>query len=81
MKSDLLALMNGEKSTQEIIRDYIACFTCRTDPQPDDNTTIDPELIQQIIADLRDFGGMGRRPAWYDHEANVIRGGANYRQP
>ena len=80
MKSDLQALMNGEKTTQEIIRDHVACFIGINDPEPDDNTTIDPELIRQIIADLRDFGGMGRRPAWYDHEANVIRGGMNYRQ-
>jgi len=81
MKSSIKALMEGEKTVQQIVRDHIACITCVNDPEPDENTTIDPELIQTIIESLKKYGGMGRWPAWYDSETNTIQAGINFRKP
>ena len=72
--------MNGEKTIQAILRDHLAVITCVNDPQPNENTVIDPELIKVIIQDFLDWGGnSGRRPCYYDEEDNVIRDGIKFR--
>jgi glutathione synthase/RimK-type ligase-like ATP-grasp enzyme len=49
--------------------------------EPDQDTVIEQELIPEIIDDIKQFGGMGKYPAWYDAKANGIRGGFNFRKP
>ena len=46
-------------TVQEILRSHVACITCRTGPQPDENTTIDLELIKDIVEGIKEFGERG----------------------
>ena len=81
MKSNLEALMDGEMTCQQIIRDYITLVLGGGDKSPDENTIVDPELVELIIKDLKNGQSLPYRMCYYDREDNVIRNGIQFRIP
>ena len=72
--------MDGTMTPQEIVRNYLVLITCQGDEPTNENTTIDPELTELIIEDIRK-GDIIPRPCYFDSENNVIRNGINFREP
>ena len=66
-------------TVQQVIDDHLVLITGQGDPQPNETTSIDPELIQAVIGDLR-IGGFGRRICYFDKETNSIKDGIQFRK-
>jgi len=80
MKSSIKALMEGEKTVQEILRDHLVLITCVGDKPPNKETTICKDLIDLVIEDLR-RGDNIPRMCYFDKESNTIKNGINFRSP
>ena len=67
-------------TTDEIISDYFILIQGRGDPEPDENTVLDPALIERLIKDLENPTSIMPIIVHYDKKNNTIRDGIKYRK-
>lgn len=77
MKNALLSM-----TADQILNEYLILVTSPGQPQPDETTTISPELIETLIKRYDEWNGhIPKEMCHYDPESNSIKPGIKHRKP
>lgn len=68
-------------TVDELIQEYLIVFQGKGDPEPDENTTIHPEVIEFLIDEFTKMGEpMGKTMVFLDTESNQLKIGIPFRK-